>query len=229
MSSINAEPQGRPPANNQRVGALPSLTSRRRMAHRIQLLGLAFAVAALMAPGVIALFGASSLLYKPPWLNAQAILTHRVLSLPQYALLTVGLSAAVVSCALATYRWSLSRRLLHLFLLCILLELFYRFAYGGAVSPGILLSVPETSGRETGELLAGHGILTGSLTVVALLALCALVVSWRSQLRFSPKACLQLGAVSAAMSETARTIPRTLLLVAKQATGTTHARYHGCR
>src|SRR6202044_1895422 len=57
----------------------------------------------------------------------------------------------------------------------------------------------ETSGRETGELLAGHGILTGGLIVVALLALCALVVSWRSQLRFSPKTCLQLGAVSAAM------------------------------
>jgi glucan phosphoethanolaminetransferase (alkaline phosphatase superfamily) len=32
-----------------------------------------------------------------------------------------------------------------------------------------------------------------------LLALCALVVSWRSQLRFSPKTCVQLGAVSAAM------------------------------
>jgi glucan phosphoethanolaminetransferase (alkaline phosphatase superfamily) len=169
------------------------------MAHRAHLLGPAFAIAALMAPSVIALFGATSLLYRPPWLNAQTILTHRVLSLPQYALLTVGLSAAVVSCALATYRWSLSRRLLHLFLFCILLELFYRFAYGGAVSPGILLSVPETSGRETGELLAGHGILTGSLIVVALVALCALLVSWRSQLRFSPKTCLQLGAVSAAM------------------------------
>jgi glucan phosphoethanolaminetransferase (alkaline phosphatase superfamily) len=169
------------------------------MAHRAHWLGPAFAVAALMAPGAIALFGATSLLYRPPWLSAQTILTHKVLSVPQYALLTLGLSAAVVSCALATYRWSLSRRLLHLFLFCILLELFYRFAYGGAVSPGILLSVPETSGRETGELLAGHGILTGSLTVVALLALCALALSWRSQLRFSLKRCLQLAAVSAAM------------------------------
>ena len=128
------------------------------MAHRVQWLGPAFAVAALMVPSVIALFGATSLLYRPPWLNAQTILTHRVLSLPQYALLTVGLSAAVVSCALATYRWSLSQRLLHLFLFCILLELFYRFAYGGAVSPGILLSVPETSGRETGELLVGQPV-----------------------------------------------------------------------
>jgi glucan phosphoethanolaminetransferase (alkaline phosphatase superfamily) len=34
---------------------------------------------------------------------------------------------------------------------------------------------------------------------VALLALCALVVSWRSPMRFSPKRCLQLGAASAAM------------------------------
>ncbi len=169
------------------------------MAYRAHWLGPTFAVGALTAPGVMALFGATSLLYRPSWLSAQAILTHRVMSLPQYALLTVWLSAAVVSCALATYRWSLSRRLLHLFLCCILLELFYRFAYGGAVSPGILLSVPETSGRETGELLAGHGILTASLTAVALLALCALVVSWRSPVRFSPKRCLQLGAASAAM------------------------------
>jgi glucan phosphoethanolaminetransferase (alkaline phosphatase superfamily) len=169
------------------------------MAYRAHWLGPAFAVAALIAPGVIALFGATSLLYKPPWLSAQAIFAQKMLSLPQYALLTIGLSAAVVSGALATYRWSLSRRLLHLFLFSILLELFYRFAYGGAVSPGILLSVPETSGRETGELLAGHGILTVSLTVVALLASCALVASWRSQVRFSAKRCLQLGAASAAM------------------------------
>jgi glucan phosphoethanolaminetransferase (alkaline phosphatase superfamily) len=170
-----------------------------KMVARSDSLALAFAVAALMAPSVIALFGATSLLYNPSWLNVQATLTHGVPSLPQYALLTVGLSVAVVSCALLTYRWSLSRRLLHSFLLCILLELFYRFAYGGAVSPGIVLSVPETSGRETGELLAGHGMLTGSLTVVALLALLALAVSWRSQVRVSPKRCLWLAAVSAAM------------------------------
>src|SRR6202042_932208 len=117
----------------------------------------------------------------------------------QYTLLTVGLSVAVVSCALATYQWSLPRRLFHLSLFCILLELFYRIAYGGAVSSGVVLSMPETSGRETAELLAGHALLTMSLSLVALLTLYALVVSWKSNIRFSLRRCIQVGAVCVSM------------------------------
>jgi glucan phosphoethanolaminetransferase (alkaline phosphatase superfamily) len=170
-----------------------------RKIHRTYLIGPAFVVAALVTPSVIALFGDNSLGHRPEWLNAQAILTHRGLSLLQHTLLTVALSVATVSCALATYHRSLPRRLLHLSLFCVLLELFYRFAYGGGVTSGILLSVPETSGRETGELLAGHPILTASLVLVALLAICALVVSWRAHLRFSLRTCTAVGAVSIAM------------------------------
>lgn len=117
----------------------------------------------------------------------------------QFTLLSVGLSLGVVAIVLSLYRRPWARRLLHLFLFSILLELFYRFAYEGAVSPGILLSVPETSTRETGELLAGHAVLTASLSVVALLAICALVVSWRADIRFPPKQCIRIGLLSAAM------------------------------
>jgi len=162
------------------------------------LIGPVFVVAALITPSIIAIVGINSLDYRPEWLNSLALI-RRDLFVLQYTLLTVGLSVAVVSCALATYQWSLPRRLMHLFLFCILLELFYRFAYGGAVSSGILLSVPETSGRETRELLAGHPILTGSLVLVALMAIFALIVSWRAPLRFSLRNCTKAIAVSIAM------------------------------
>ncbi len=117
----------------------------------------------------------------------------------QYALFALGLSGVIASSALALYHWAPARRLLHLSLLSILMELFYRFAYGGPVSPGVLLSVPETSTRETRELLAGHPMLTVSLSVVALLAIFALLVSWRSEIRFAPARCMQLGIGSLAM------------------------------
>jgi len=163
------------------------------------LIGPVFVVAALISPSVIALFDITSLSHWPEWIYGQANPIDRDLFVLQHMLLTVGLSLAFVSCALATYRWSVPRRLLHLFLFCILLELFYRFAYGGAVTSGVLLSVPETSGGETGELLAGHPILTASLILVALLAIYALIVSWRAHLRFSLKICSRVGAVSIAM------------------------------
>jgi glucan phosphoethanolaminetransferase (alkaline phosphatase superfamily) len=156
-------------------------------------------VAALIIPSVIALFDITSPSHRPEWIHEQANPIYRNLVVLQHTLLTVGLSLALVSCALATYQWSLPRRLLHLFLFSILFELFYRFAYGGGVTSGILLSVPETSGRETGELLAGHPILTSSLILVALLAAYALVVSWRAHLRFSRKLCTRVGAASIAM------------------------------
>ena len=164
-----------------------------------KLVAPAFVVAALVSPSIIALFGTPSLSHAPEWLNGHAHAIHGDLFVLQHALLTVGLSVALVSCALAAYQWSLSRRLLHLSLFCILLELFYRFAYGGRVTSGILLSVPETSGRETGELLAGHPTLTASLVLVALLAIYSLVVSWRTHVRFSLRTCARLGTVSIAM------------------------------
>ena len=170
-----------------------------RKIHPTYLIGPVFVVAALIAPSVIALFDITSLSHRPEWINGPANPLYRDFFVLQHTLLSVGLSVAVVSCALATYRWSLPRRLLHLFLFCILLELFYRFAYGGGVTSGVLLSVPETSGGETGELLAGHPILTAGLILVALLAIYALIVSWRAHLRFSLKVCGGVGAVSIAM------------------------------
>lgn len=162
--------------------------------YRAQLIGPAFAAAMLMTPSVIALFGARRAWLDNqmgPWLGASFTL--------QFGLLTIGLSAGAAACALALYHRPVARRLLHLFLFCSLLELFYRFAYGGAVSPGILLSVPETSPRETGELLAGHAVLTGSLALVALGAIYTLVVSWRAGIRFPVKRCMQLGAAAVCM------------------------------
>jgi glucan phosphoethanolaminetransferase (alkaline phosphatase superfamily) len=176
-------------------GANPKL---RRM-RPTYLIGPVFVVAALITPSAIALFDITSLSHRPEWINGQANPIHGGFFVLQHTLLIVGLSLAVVSCALATYQWSVPRRLLHLFLFCILLELFYRFAYGGGVTSGVLLSVPETSGGETGELLAGHPVLTASLILVALLAIYALIVSWRAPLGFSLKLCTGVGAVSIAM------------------------------
>lgn len=155
------------------------------------LTGPIFAAAALIAPTLIAVFS--------PLSTAQANVPGGVLATLQRVLLMLGLSVGVTGAALAVYRWPPARRLLHLGLLFILLELFYRFAYGGAVSTGILLAIPETSERETTELLAGHPLLTAGLTLVALLTIYSLVSSWRSQVRISSKRCAQLGAVGASM------------------------------
>jgi glucan phosphoethanolaminetransferase (alkaline phosphatase superfamily) len=141
-----------------------------------RVIGPSFVAAALIAPNAIALLDSPSL--------------HNTL-------LMIGLSAALVSAALGMYHWTFARRLFHLSLFCILLELFYRIAYGGAVSYGVLLSIPETSDRETAELLGGHAILTTGLSLVALVTLCALVVSWKTDIRFSLRRCIQAGAVSA--------------------------------
>jgi heptose-I-phosphate ethanolaminephosphotransferase len=162
-----------------------------RMTRKV--IGPAFAAAALVIPNLIAVFdvlrpageGALAHASPPGWFAIQS------------ALLMLGLSAAVTSCALALYHRPAPRRLLHLFLFCGLLELFYRFAYGGAVSSGILLSVPETSSRETGELLAGHAALTAGLTLVALLTVYSCAVSWRGGMRFSPKSCIKAFAIAA--------------------------------
>ena len=167
-------------------GAAPfSASPNTHKTDRTYVIGPAFVVAALVIPSVIALFATASLGHRPEWLNAQANLFNSNLLILHHAMLTIGLSVLVVSCALAVYQWPLPRRLLHLSLFCILLELFYRFAYGGGVTPGILLAVPETSGRETGELLAGHPMLTIGLGLVALTGDFRLRgFTWRTDLRF---------------------------------------------
>jgi glucan phosphoethanolaminetransferase (alkaline phosphatase superfamily) len=141
--------------------------------------GPIFAVAALIAPSVIAASDDPSNVAR--------------------TLFACGVSMSLASAALALYHRPWVRRCLHLGLFCILLELFYRFAYGGAVSPGLLLSIPETSGRETLELLAGHPILTASLSLVALLAGLALIVSWNATIRIPLRRCAQAGMLALAM------------------------------
>jgi glucan phosphoethanolaminetransferase (alkaline phosphatase superfamily) len=172
----------------------PRAPARSRNGRIIRLFGPAFAAAALVTPNVVAVL---SLHFAPgstsePWGPAGR-------GAVQYALFALGMSGVVASIALASYHWSPARRLLHLGLLSILIELFYRIAYGGAVSSGVLLSVPETSQRETRELLAGHPMLTLFLALVALLAICALLASWRTDIRFSPTRCLRIGVVSMTM------------------------------
>jgi glucan phosphoethanolaminetransferase (alkaline phosphatase superfamily) len=122
------------------------------------------------------------------------------------ALFVVGCTGILISAALATYRFVLARRALHLVLFFILLDVFYRLAYGGPVSPGLLHAVPETSQRESLELLAGHPALTFFLTGVGLLAICAMVQSWRLNLRFSIRRCMQAGAISMSMIVTSLAI-----------------------
>ncbi|HEX3846616.1 MAG TPA: phosphoethanolamine transferase [Steroidobacteraceae bacterium] len=108
------------------------------------------------------------------------------------AMLSMGVTALIVSAALTVYRWALPRRLLHGILFLILLDVFYRVAYGGPVSPGLLHAVRTTSERESVELLAGHPALTASLSLAALLACIGLKVSWSTAPRLSSRRCLQL-------------------------------------
>jgi glucan phosphoethanolaminetransferase (alkaline phosphatase superfamily) len=136
----------------------------------------AFALAALATPGLIALLTESA---------------------PQHMLLGVGLTAGLTSSLLVLYRWPSTRLALHLVLLSVPLELFYRLVYRGAVSPGILLSAAETNVRETSEMLAGHALATAFLLPVAALALYGFVFAWRADNPFSLRHCIRVCAVSA--------------------------------
>jgi len=167
-------------------------SSRRLYARHTGMIGPLFAAGALLAPGVMAA-------WTPAYLHPAKNAAGGGVFLVQHWLFTIGLSIGLASGALALYHRPWFRRLLHLMLLCILLELFYRFAYGGPISYGLLLSVPETSGRETLELLAGHIILTWSLSAVALLAILALVVSWSADIKLSARRCMQGGMVAVSM------------------------------
>jgi glucan phosphoethanolaminetransferase (alkaline phosphatase superfamily) len=150
----------------------------------------AFAVFALAFPNAIILFELGHGLPTPPgWLNVRVQILCQVL-------VVIGCTGLLISAALATYRFARVRRVVHFFLLFVLLDVFYRLAYHGPVSSGLLYAVPETSQRESLELLAGHPALTVFLSGVGLLAICALVQSWRLDVRFSARRCKQGGAIS---------------------------------
>ena len=106
------------------------------------------------------------------------------------SLVVAGLNLLLIGAGLYCYRWTLARRVVHIVLLFILLDVFYRIAYGGPVTPGLLQAVQQTSQQETLELLAGHPALTVSLSLVALGALVALGTAWRSRIQVSSTACL---------------------------------------
>lgn len=161
--------------------------------------GPAFLVIALLSPSVFLGLEPVSFAQLPGWTGVQTLLWNSESFGLQRALLSLGLSLGVIAAALAVYHRDLVRRLLHLSLLLCLLELFYRLAYRGPVSPGLLLSVGETSARETLELLVGHPFLTAGLSLFALAAAYALSRSWRIPVRFSSKNCLMLAAVSFTM------------------------------
>ncbi len=114
-------------------------------------------------------------------------------------LVVLGMTLFFIGGALATYQWTLARRLVHVILLFILLDVFYRITYGGPVSPGLLQAVRQTSQQESLELLAGHPVLTTSLSLVALCALFALFSSWRTRRGFALRKCLQIGAAGLVM------------------------------
>ena len=122
-------------------------------------------VFALAVPNAIYLFELAHQLPTPSGEMVSPLMTlHQ-------ALFVIGCTGMCISAAFATYRFALLRRTLHLVLFFMLLDVFYRLAYGGPVSPGLLRAVPETSQRESLELLAGHPGLTFLLTAVALLGM----------------------------------------------------------
>jgi glucan phosphoethanolaminetransferase (alkaline phosphatase superfamily) len=94
----------------------------------------------------------------------------------------------------------LLRRTLHILSFSILLELFYRFAYGGPVSVGVLLSVGETSHRESWELIIGHPTLSAALALVAIIGFFAMIIAWNARHRFSMAIPLRLGLLALVMT-----------------------------
>jgi glucan phosphoethanolaminetransferase (alkaline phosphatase superfamily) len=156
-------------------------------------LGPAFVVFSLAVPNAIFLF---QLIRQLP--GSSAWMPSALQPLRQ-ALFVIGCTGLLMSAALAIYRFAIARRMLHLLLILILLDVFYRLAYGGPISPGLLQAIPETSQRESLELLAGHPALTIFLSGVGLLAICAAVQSWRPHFRFSIRRCMQTSIISALM------------------------------
>jgi glucan phosphoethanolaminetransferase (alkaline phosphatase superfamily) len=126
----------------------------------------------------------------------------------QEELLTVGLTVGLTSGALLLYRWRLMRLALHMMLLCVPLELFYRAVYRGPISPGVILSIAETSLRETRELLGGHSLVSFLLIPLAALAVYAVFASWVAENPFALRRCVVAGAVAVVMITGALVIAR---------------------
>jgi glucan phosphoethanolaminetransferase (alkaline phosphatase superfamily) len=157
---------------------------------RFQWVGPVFLIFALTVPNAIFL---SDLLAEHWPLRGGTLMTGLDV------LIVTGMTLLFIGSALAIYQWTPARRLVHIGLLFILLDIFYRITYGGPVSPGLLQAVRQTSQQETLELLAGHPMLTASLSLVALGALFALFSSWRTRRGFALWRCLQIGAVGLVM------------------------------
>lgn len=137
-----------------------------------------FATAALAAPGIVASFDSHS---------------------TQSRLLVLGSAALTGSILLFLYRWRPIRIGIHLLMILLPVELFYRLTYGGAISPAVLGSIFETNVGEAHELLAGHVPLTMALAGLMALAVYALSTCWRAKALYSGPECAIAGSVSCAM------------------------------
>jgi glucan phosphoethanolaminetransferase (alkaline phosphatase superfamily) len=149
-------------------------TSRRGL----KLLAPLSALTGLVLPGLIALRAAESL---------------------KSLLLTAGMTGCLASAMLLLYRWRPARVVLHIMLLGLPIALFFRLVYGGAVTPGVLMSVAGTSVRETLELLAGHFAVSLLLVPLTVLAFWSIVASWSGPNPFSTRGCVVAGGGSILM------------------------------
>ena len=172
-------------------------TARNRVA---ALVGILFLTCVCLAPALVPLLTLRSLVPLPEWTDATPLSSGQLKYVAQYTLLAVGASVALLSAILATYPISLLRRTLHILSFSILLELFYRFAYGGPVSVGVLLSVGETSHRESWELIIGHPTLSAALALVAIIGFFAMIIAWNARHRFSMAIPLRLGLLALVMT-----------------------------
>src|SRR5262249_6349311 len=96
----------------------------------------------------------------------------------QAALITIGVTLAVLLGSLLLYRYRPARVLLHVFLFVVPIAVFYRVLYHGSVSPGVMLSILSTNSRESHELLAAHPWVTGALLMFLAASVCAAAGSW---------------------------------------------------
>jgi heptose-I-phosphate ethanolaminephosphotransferase len=108
-------------------------------------------------------------------------------------LLTTGLTAGLTSGVLLLYRARPMRLALHVLLLCVPIELFYRALYGGPISPGVILAIASTSLREARELLGGHILASVLLIALTTLAIYAAFASWMAENPFTVRRCLVAG------------------------------------
>jgi glucan phosphoethanolaminetransferase (alkaline phosphatase superfamily) len=165
-----------------------------------ELVGILFLTCVFLAPALVPLLTLRSLVPLPEWPDAAPLSNGQLEYAAQYTLLAVGVALALLSAIFATYPISLLRRTVHILSFSILLELFYRFAYGGPVSVGVLLSVGETSHRESWELIIGHPALSASLTLVAIMGFFALIIAWNARPQFSMAIALRLALLALALA-----------------------------